>query len=375
MILYFRANSDVQNMVLVSVKSLVSFKRNNRFKEIPKKWKLLAIFFCLVGITAGIWGYRLYNEIFRVNVIKSDLFLVPTGSSFEQVFDLLKQGGFLKNPASFEWVASKKNYRNRVLPGAYKVKNGWCNNQLVNLLRSGAQTPVKVTFNNIRFREELAGRLSHYLEPDSVAFLTAFNNEKITSNLGFSKESFPMIIIPNTYQFYWNTTPQKFIERMKHEYDRFWNGERINKSTDLGLTPLQIVTIASIVQEETNKNDEKACIAGVYINRLKRGWPLQADPTVKFAMGDFLVKRVLTKNLSIDSPYNTYKYVGLPPGPINFPDSATVDAVLNAENHNYMYFCAKEDFSGYHNFARSLPEHNRNAAKYQNALNKVKIWK
>ena len=162
---------------------------------------------------------------------------------------------------------------------------------------------------------------------------------------------------------------------MKREYELFWNDSRKKKSANLGLSPLQIVTIASIVQEESNKNDEKSRIAGVYINRLKRGWPLQADPTVKFALKNFGIKRILTEFLSIDSPYNTYKYAGLPPGPINFPDSITVDAVLNAETHNFMYFCAKEDFSGYHNFALSLAEHLRNAARYQNALNKMRIWK
>jgi len=162
---------------------------------------------------------------------------------------------------------------------------------------------------------------------------------------------------------------------MKFEYDHFWNTSRKKKAADLGLSPLQIVTIASIVQEESNKNEEKPRIAGVYVNRIKRGWLLQADPTIKFALGNFQIKRILTKYLSVDSPYNTYKYAGLPPGPINFPDIASVDAVLNAEHHNYLYFCAKEDFSGYHNFAQSLAEHNRNAAKYQAALNRSKIWK
>jgi len=162
---------------------------------------------------------------------------------------------------------------------------------------------------------------------------------------------------------------------MKSEYDRFWSDVRKKKAADLELTPLQVVTIASILQEETNKNDEKSRMAGVYINRVKKGWLLQADPTIKYAMGNFQIKRVLKEYLSVDSPYNTYKNAGLPPGPINFPDIVSVDAVLNAEHNNYMYFCAKEDFSGYHNFALTLAEHNRNAARYQNALNKSEIWK
>jgi UPF0755 protein len=162
---------------------------------------------------------------------------------------------------------------------------------------------------------------------------------------------------------------------MKREYDQFWNEARKKKAADLGLSPLQVVTIASILQEETNKNDEKSRMAGVYINRVKKGWLLQADPTIKYALGNFQIKRILTADLLVDSPYNTYKYAGLPPGPINFPDIASVDAVLNAEHHNYMYFCAKEDFSGYHNFAVTLAEHSRNAARYQRELNKSKIWR
>jgi UPF0755 protein len=300
---------------------------------------------------------------------------IPTGSGFQQVIDSLKSGEYIKDISTFRWVADRKNYMKRIKPGAYMVKIGWNNNQLINHLRAGLQTPVKVTFNNIRFREELAARLAHYLEPDSVAFLSLLNDEKIASDFGFTCESFPMLIIPNSYELYWDTSPLEFIIRMKGEYDQFWNDVRKRKANDLGLSPLQVITIASIVQEETNKNDEKSRMAGVYINRLKRQWLLQADPTVRYALGNFQIKRILTKYLSIDSPYNTYKYAGLPPGPINFPDIASVDAVLNAESHNFMYFCAKEDFSGYHNFARSLSEHNRNAAKYQRALNKSKILK
>lgn len=341
----------------------------------PKAGKWLVVGLCVAGVTVGVWGYRLYNDVFQENVKKTGMLYIPTGSVFQQVVDSLNHGDYLKNRSSFQWVASRKKYTEKVQPGAYMIKSGWSNNQLINLLRAGIQTPVKVTFNNIRFREDLAARLAHYLEPDSIAFLSALNNDKIASGYGFTCETFPMLIIPNTYEFYWDTSPVKFIKRMKWEYDHFWNETRKKKAADLELTPLQIVTIASILQEETNKNDEKSRMAGVYINRVKRGWLLQADPTIKYAMGNFQIKRVLTEYLSVDSPYNTYKYAGLPPGPINFPDIASVDAVLNAEHHNYMYFCAKEDFSGYHNFAQSLAEHNRNAARYQNALNYSMIWK
>jgi len=353
----------------------MSLKNKIRLLAYPKtgKWLVVAVFIAV--ITAGFWGYRIYNDVYQSNVKKTGMLYIPTGSGFQQVVDSLVNGGYLIKLSSFHWVTARKNYPEKIQAGAYLVKKGWSNNTLINLLRSGVQTPVKVTFNNIRFREELAARLAHYLEPDSAAFLSTLNNDKIASGFGFTRESFPMLIIPNTYEIYWNTSPEKFIERMKWEYDRFWSEARKKKAADLELTPLQVVTIASILQEETNMKDEKSRMAGVYINRIKQGWLLQADPTIKYAMGNFLIKRVLTEYLSIDSPYNTYKYAGLPPGPINFPDTATVDAVLNAEHHNFMYFCAKEDFSGYHNFAQSLAEHNRNAARYQNALDSNKIWK
>jgi UPF0755 protein len=314
----------------------MSLKISNRLMVFPKQVRWLFVCLCLTCAIAGFWGYSLYNDIYRDNVKRSGVLFIPT---------------------------------------AYKITKGWCNNQLINMLRAGIQMPVNVTFNNIRLREELAARLSRYLEPDSMVFLRVLNDEKIANDLGFTCESLPMLIIPNTYEFYWNTSPEKFLKRMKWEYDRFWNESRKKKAAELGLSPLQVVTIASIVQEETNMNDEKSRIAGVYINRLKRGWPLQADPTVKFAINNFLIKRVLKEYLSVDSPYNTYKYAGLPPGPINFPDIVSVDAVLNAEKHNLMYFCAKDDFSGYHNFAKTLTEHNRNALRYQNALNNSKIWR
>ena len=330
---------------------------------------------CLALALCGIWGIRIYNIVFNNNVKKSGILYIPTGAGFEQVMDSLQKGDYLRDLSSFRWVAYKKSYQANIQPGAYKLTKGWDNSYLVNQLKAGIQSPVRVTFNNIRFRAELAARLAHYLEADSAAFASMLNNEKIASDLGFTRESFTMLFIPNTYEIYWNTSPLKFIERMKWEYDHFWNDERKRKAADLKLTPLQVVTIASILQEETNKNDEKSRMAGVYINRLKRGWLLQADPTVKFAMGNFRIKRILKEYLSFDSPYNTYKHAGLPPGPINFPDTTSVDAVLNAEQHDYMYFCAKEDFSGYHNFAKSLAEHNRNAAKYQSALNRNKIFK
>jgi len=373
--LYFRTHFEGLCFTIYSI-VIPTMDFRTDIKELflkTKKWLIIGALIAL--IFAGFSGYNVYRAVFQANVKRSGILYISSGSGFQQVVDSMIKGGYLRDVSTFKWVAARKNYERKVLPGAYLLKSGWNNNSLIDLLRSGAQTPVKVTFNNIRLREELAARLSHYLEPDSAAFLSILNNDKIAADMGFTHESFPMFFIPNTYEFYWNTSPLKFIERMKFEYDHFWNPSRKKKVAELELTPLQIVTIASIVQEESNKNDEKPRIAGVYINRIKRGWLLQADPTIKYALRNFMIKRVLTEYLGVDSPYNTYKHPGLPPGPINFPEVANVDAVLNAEHHNYMYFCAKEDFSGYHNFAQSLAEHNRNAAKYQNALNKSKIWK
>ncbi len=353
----------------------MSLNNSNRLLAFPKAGKWLIVGACIAAITAAVWGYRIYNDVFNGNVKKTGMLYIPSGAGFQQVVDSIRHHDFMKNISTFQWVAGHKNYPGNIKSGAYMIKEGWSNDKVIDLLRSGMQTPVRVTFNNIRFREDLAARLAYYLEPDSSAFSIALNDDKIASDLGFTHESFPMLIIPNTYEMYWNTSPVKFIERMKWEYDHFWNESRKKKAADLELTPLQIVTIASILQEETNKNDEKSRMAGVYINRVKKGWLLQADPTIKYAMGNFQIKRVLKEYLSVDSPYNTYKNAGLPPGPINFPDVASVEAVLNAEHHSYMYFCAKEDFSGYHNFAQSLAEHNRNAARYQNALNKSGIMK
>jgi UPF0755 protein len=249
------------------------------------------------------------------------------------------------------------------------------NNLLVNKLRNGQQDAVNVTFNNIRTFPELAGKVASYLEADSLSLLAEFSATENLDKFKFSNVTFPSMFIPNTYKFYWTATPSQFVERMHKEYEKFWNKERTDKAAALGLSQTEVSTLASIVQEETNKNEEKPIVAGLYINRLKRGILLQADPTIKFALNDFTLRRITSEMLLIESPFNTYKYAGLPPGLINFPEISSIDAVLNAKKHDYIYMCAKEDFSGYHNFAQSLAEHNRNAARYQAVLNKSKIWK
>ena len=326
-------------------------------------------------IIAAITIKHLHTDYYGPNVVKSYLLFIHNGDKYDQVERLLHENGCLTNLKTFRSLAGIKEYNVNVRPGAYRLQPGWSNNQLINILRSGAQTPVMVTFNNIRTREELAGKLSHQLQCDSAAFLSAFKNDSNAIRNGFKPETFPALFIPNTYSIYWTTTPESFLSRMKREYDLFWNESRKLKATASGLTTDQVATLASIIQEESNKNDEKPVIAGVYLNRLRKSWPLQADPTIRFALGDFSVRRILTAQLSVESPYNTYVNLGLPPGPINIPEISSLDAVLNYVVHDYFYFCAKDDFSGYHNFAKTLSEHNRNALKYQAALNKKKIYK
>ena len=355
--------------------SLRIFGKVYRAVQKSARWKkLLAL--SMVGLfVLTLWIKHLHTLYFGPNVVKSYLLFIHDGDRFDRVVQLLDEHGCLQRTGTFEKFARFRDYDHNIKPGAYQLQPGWSNNKLVNLLRAGEQTPVMVTFNNLRTREDLAGKLSRQLQADSITFLTAFKNDSNAIRLDFKPETFPSLFIPNTYSLYWTTTPSGFLNRMKREYESFWNEARKLKAQTLGLTIDQVSTLASIVQEESNKNDEKPVIAGVYLNRLRKKWPLQADPTIRFALGDFTIRRILTTHLSIESPYNTYKIPGLPPGPINFPEISSIEAVLNAGVHDFYYFCAKEDFSGYHNFAKTLAEHNRNAQKYQAALNKMKIFK
>jgi UPF0755 protein len=332
-------------------------------------------FFSILVIVSLFAIKHFHTLYYGPNVIRTYHLFIHDGNNFESVVKVLKENNCLEDLKSFRQIARLKDYDVNIRPGAYIIESGWSNSKLVNLLRTGAQTPVLVTFNNVRTREELAGKLSRQLQSDSLSFLTVFRNDSNALKLGFKPETLPALFIPNTYSLYWTTTPMGFLSRMKREYDQFWNEARRLKAKTLGLTTLQVATLASIVQEESNKNDEKPIIAGVYLNRLKKNWPLQADPTIRFALGDFSIHRVLTDQLSVESPYNTYKNIGLPPGPINIPEISSLDAILNFRVHDFFYFCAKEDFSGYHNFARTLFEHNENARKYQAALNKKKVFK
>ncbi len=353
----------------------MSIERKSVVLMFPKLGKISMILFSVLLIVMGIRAYYIFGYIFKPNVARDTILFIPTGHEYQQVENLILNQEIVKSKNAFQWVVRRKKYKESVRPGRYFLKKGMNTNELVNLLRSGSQSPVRVTFNNVRTSEELAGKIAPYFESDSAAFMAVFNDPNLLAQYNFDKTTFLALPIPNTYEFYWNTTPEKFIERMYDEYNKYWNEERKSKAGQLGLSPLEVSILASIVQEETNKNDEKATIAGVYLNRLKRGMPLQADPTVKFAWGDFSVRRITLAMLEIDSPYNTYTISGLPPGPICFPEISSLEGVLNAQKHQYLYFCAHENLSGQHRFARTLSEHNANAARYHSALNKQRIFK
>ena len=336
---------------------------------------LLLVFVILLAAFA----WLSYTVVIKPNVYTADqqqaFITIPTGSGFSEVKKALYSHGYIINRRNFEWVARFRHYPESVKPGRYRIDESMSNLDLVNLLRSGAQTPVRLTFNNIRTRGQLAGRLATQIEADSASFIKLFNDSVFLDSLNVTKTELFNIFMPDTYEVYWDTPARSVIKRMKTEADKFWEGERNMKLERIKLSRNEAITLASIVEKETNKNDEKARVAGVYMNRLKNGWLLEADPTLVFAHGDFGIRRVLAAHKTINSPYNTYLYHGLPPGPIYLPSKASIDAVLNYEDHQYMFFCAREDFSGYHNFARTLDQHNLNAYKYRQALNRRNIYK
>lgn len=336
----------------------------------------LLLIILTVGIVVGYMGYRMvYKNNVWLNGQPSVSLNIKTGATWDDVKLMLYKNGTIVHRASFEQLASLMQYPGHVKSGHYLITPGMSNRALLNKLRAGKQDPVKLVFNNIRTKEDLAGRIGEQIEADSLSLLKELKDADYLKTLGFTPENVISMFIPNTYEVYWNIPARKFIERMNKEYKAFWNDSRKSKLTEIKLTELQAITLASIVEKESNQNAEKPIIAGVYMNRLRQGWLLQADPTLVFALGDFSIKRVLNIYKTINSPYNTYRFTGLPPGPICLPSIASIDAVLNYAHHNYMYFCAKEDFSGFHNFAATLEEHAANAERYQRELDKQGIIK
>ncbi|MCF8276256.1 MAG: endolytic transglycosylase MltG [Flavobacteriales bacterium] len=342
-------------------------------------WKKpLAIVVVILMCLGGASAWEMYSIIYGSNVgLSTDkvYFYIPTGSKFQDVSNALVEQGFIESQATFDWVSEQKKYKLNVRAGCYRLKNGMSNNELVNMLRAGLQEPVMVTFNNVRFKEDLAGKVGKFIEADSTQIINLLNSNSFVSKYGFNTTTFLTIFLPNTYEFWWNTSAEQFLERMTSEYKKFWTAERKQKAKNLGLSQSEVSILASIVQKETNKNDEKPTVAGVYLNRLRKGMLLQADPTLVYANRDFEARRVLNSHKAIDSPYNTYKYKGLPPGPICLPSIESIDAVLNAKSHSYLYFCAKADNSGYHSFATTYSQHLQNAREFQRELNRRKVYR
>lgn len=352
-------------------------KRKKKQSSFFRKFILLSFLIsCFAGILLCI---QLYKNVFNTNIVfsgdKEKLLFINSDDDFNNVLNKLSDINLL-NINTFKWVANKKKYIQNIKPGRYLINNEMSINDLINLLKSGNQTPVKITFNNTRTINDFVSNISSSLEIDSVSLLNAIYDKNFLLNNKLTNENVGCIFIPNTYEFYWNVSSEGFLNRMLLEYDKFWNNDRIKKSKLIPLNLNEISILASIVQMEQNiKYDERPIIAGLYLNRINQNMKLESDPTLIFALKDFSLKRVLNKDKKVLSPYNTYKNKGLPPGPICMPSINAIDAVLNFNKHNYIFMCAKEDLSGYHNFAVTYKKHLKNARRYQKMLSKKKIFR
>ena len=348
--------------------------------------KKLLFTIVVLGLAIGVYiGYPYYKAY---TIGKSETFTteknsvtikIPKGSKFSDLSGIFKEKGIIDNSEDFTFLADFKGYADEEIPfKKLKISNNWNSyNSLVNNLHYAVNNykgTVDVVISNVRSVEDIAGKVASFIDADSIELSELFNNDSVIAHYGFTKETFPTFFLPNTYECYIDITPEEFLQKMADEYKNFWNAERKQKARDLELSQSEVTILASIVYEEQKvKFDEQDMIAGLYLNRLRKGWLLQADPTVKYAWGDPSIKRLLFKHLEIESPYNTYKYPGLPPGPISIPEPRTIDAVLNYKHHDYYYMCAKPEYSGYHNFSKTLKQHNIYAKEYQKWLNKEGI--
>lgn len=342
--------------------------------------KKILVAIALLGlVVAAYFAYFVYNTMFVDNTAfnNEEAFVyIPTNATYEDVREILFP--LIKNMDTFDALANRKQYVSHIKAGRYVIKKGMNNNDIINSIRSN-NIPIKLSFNNQETLQDLAGRIANQIEADSASILSSMLDSTFLETSNFNKRTALGMYIPNSYEFFWNTTANKFRDRMLMEFNKFWDESRLEKAKNTNLTPNEVITLASIVQKETSKVEERPRIAGVYINRLNRGIPLQADPTVIYAIkvksNDFdqTIKRVLYKDLELDSPYNTYKYAGLPPGLITMPDISSIDAVLNYEKHSYYYFVVNVEKFGYHKFAKTLAQHNRNRQEYLNWINKQGI--
>lgn len=340
------------------------------FRKHKRKY-LILIATAIVLSTIG--GITAYSIVYGSITDRNSVVYIPADTSLDALMDTLSSHNSISHIRRFRSTASAMGLDKAIRPGRYELHKGMSAKQIAAMLRIGNQTPTNVTFNNIRTLPRLAAILGKQLMADSTEFAKVLLSDSVAIKYGFKPEEFIGMFIPNTYEFYWTVTPADFVARMHKEYNRFWNENRLSKLARTGLTQKEVSILASIIDEETNHTGEMPVIAGVYINRLRRNMPLQADPTVKFAVGDFSLKRILYKHLHVNSPYNTYRNTGLPPGPIRMPSIAAINAVLNYSDNNYLYFCASPDLSGFHIFASTYGEHLRNARRYAEALDKLGI--
>lgn len=340
--------------------------------------KTIFSFLIIFFLGGGLGLFFAYKAIYKPNVSlgekKSQIIYIPTGSDFNDVVAILTNEKILVNRATFEWLAERKNYKKNIKPGKYRILSRMGNNELVNVLRAGIQEPVKIYFEGIRTKPQLITRVCLRLEADSMEMKDKLSDRAYLGKYGMDENAVLTLFIPATYEFFWNTSVDEFMERMAAEYKKFWNDERKAKAKKIGLSQSEVAILASIVQaEQWRFDDEKPVVAGLYYNRLKKGMPLQSDPTLIYALGDFSINRVLNVDKEVDSPYNTYKNIGLPPGVICLPERSSLDAVLNYEQHDYLFMCAKEDFSGRHYFSKNYEQHKIYAQKYRAALDKRSI--
>ena len=344
-------------------------------KTTNKKLKIFIYIFGLLCLIAIAIGYYARSTVFKpIELEKSAYIFIEPSTKYNEVITQIKDQVNLPSEKLFQIISERMKYPESIKTGRYAISDGMTMPEIIRMLRSGNQSAVKLTFNNMRTKENLAGRISEQLMLDSLTLLNMLNNETKLESLGFDTNTIVAMFIPNTYEVYWDTSIDKLMNRMKNEYSTFWNESRKAKAKQVGLSPIEVSILASIVEEEATYSDEYPIVAGLYLNRLKRGQRLEADPTVKFALNDFSLRRILYKHLEVESPYNTYRNEGLPPGPIRVPSIKGLDATLSPQDHKYLFMCAKEDLSGRHNFATTHAEHVRNATRYQRALNEKKIY-
>ena len=324
----------------------------------------------LLLVTAGI-GVLLFGHPLRVE--QPTYLYIDEDDTADSVYVKLENDLHASTLMGFRLLSLGYGYEDNIYPGAYRFQSSDSAWRIFRRLQTGNQTPVRLTIPSVRTMGQLAKAVSRRLMADSASLAKAWTDGVVIAPLGYDSCSIPALFVPDTYEVYWTISPRDFLARMEKEHRRFWNSERTAKANEIGFTPVEVCTLASIVEEETANKAEKPMVAGLYINRLHVGMPLQADPTVKFALQEFGLRRILRVHLAADSPYNTYRHTGLPPGPIRIPSADGIDAVLNYAHHDYLYMCAKEDFSGTHNFSKTWSEHLGNARSYQKALNERNI--